>query len=574
MAQCPVVPPRLNDDRPTRAEAAALTPICVLAAVVAGAYIGDLAGQSITPARVAPVAALIAIPVCIPIWRRARSDGPGFAAWAVTGVGMFAWLCAMAWPTLLPLGSGPDLVHHLGLIRYIETHHHLVHDPAVEHWLGEMVGYTPGCHVLIVLASQLAGTDGLRAAHPLVASAVALKIGLVVLIALRAARSGGWSRIAAGAAAAVLLLMPRVYVIGSFTHDSYFAQVVAETFAVAGWWALVAWDARPSKAVLAVFALCGAATFLTWPIWIGPLLLTFAVLVAVRPGLRVAERAIALALGAGPVAVVAAAYLVGRFAWTGIVKTSGAVQVPSPASIGWTLTILAAAGLVLAGRERRVRATTAALGAIALQAGALYLVAKSNGADTPYMAYKMAYLAVYPLAVLAALAIDALAGLAAVRASRMRWSHEPWLAPVIGATAVVCLAVLAVRSHQSARAPRPAVSLGMQQAAQWLRARRTADCVDYVTRDWVSAYWLHTVELGHPRMSARTQDITDRFDPRAVVGRWADPRGDFQFAIVEDLEQVPTDARVNMETLARFGPAAVVRRRQAARCKDDGQPAA
>ena len=40
---------------------------------------------------------------------------------------------------------------------------------------------------------------------------------------------------------------------------------------------------------------------------------------------------------------------------------------------------------------------------IALQALTLFVIAKAQGADTPYMAFKMVYLAIYPMAVLAAL---------------------------------------------------------------------------------------------------------------------------------------------------------------------------
>ena len=43
---------------------------------------------------------------------------------------------------------------------------------------------------------------------------------------------------------------------------------------------------------------------------------------------------------------------------------------------------------------------------IGLQALTLFAIAKAQGADTPYMAFKMVYLAIYPLAVLAAYALS------------------------------------------------------------------------------------------------------------------------------------------------------------------------
>ena len=42
---------------------------------------------------------------------------------------------------------------------------------------------------------------------------------------------------------------------------------------------------------------------------------------------------------------------------------------------------------------------------IVLQAVTLFAIAKAQGADTPYMAFKMVYFAIYPLAILAAYAL-------------------------------------------------------------------------------------------------------------------------------------------------------------------------
>ena len=67
-------------------------------------------------------------------------------------------------------------------------------------------------------------------------------------------------------------------------EQSFLSQVVSELFAVAMWWAIVVWDERPSAGAMALFALFGVAAFLTWPIWIGPLVLTLAARRAHAPG--------------------------------------------------------------------------------------------------------------------------------------------------------------------------------------------------------------------------------------------------------------------------------------------------
>ncbi len=133
-----------------------------------------------------------------------------------------------------------------------------------------MVHYTPGVHILAALAGAWVRSDGLHALHAVVSASAALKAGFVYLIALRLLPRE-LPRIPLAVLSAVLLLLPRAYVLDSFMHDSFLAQVVSEGFAVAMWWALVAWDDAPWAGTLALFALMGCGAFLTWPVWVGPL---------------------------------------------------------------------------------------------------------------------------------------------------------------------------------------------------------------------------------------------------------------------------------------------------------------
>src|SRR4029453_9939345 len=113
------------------------------------------------------------------------------------------------------------------------------------------------------------------AVYPIVALSVALKAGLVFLIARRMMPAGAL-RTPFALPPALLLFVPRDYFIGSFGEASFLAQVVSELFAVAMWLAIVLWDERPSAFAAALFALSGMATFLTWPMNLGPPMLVFA----------------------------------------------------------------------------------------------------------------------------------------------------------------------------------------------------------------------------------------------------------------------------------------------------------
>src|SRR6185295_10863767 len=151
---------------------------------MAVAYAIDRVGLMIAPALV--LVAAFAAAVVVFAWLRAepspRRETVAFVAILAVTLGYLLWI---ARPALLPIGSGPDLTHHLILVDYIERHWRLVHDPSLGAVMGEMADYTPGLHLLAALAGAWTRTDGLHAIYPVVALTIALKAGFVFLIAMR-----------------------------------------------------------------------------------------------------------------------------------------------------------------------------------------------------------------------------------------------------------------------------------------------------------------------------------------------------------------------------------------------------
>src|SRR5262249_14081372 len=151
----------------------------------------------------------------------------------------------------------------------------------------------------------------------------------------------------------------------------------------------------------------------------------------------------------------------------------------SPDVVGWPFLLLATSGLAAVVVDRRGRSTAALLAAIGVQAIVLWIMARANGADTPYMALKMFYLAVYPLAAAASLAI-ARTWQAIDRAfgerSVLRGSAGSWFAWA----AVLVLGAAIARPLVAARRARPAISEGAFLAGQWARTHAPAACVDYL----------------------------------------------------------------------------------------------
>ena len=512
---------------------------CWLALTAVTGYLLDAAGLGIQawPSLAAGLLLTGAAAAFVP--RQSRLDAGGLIAWLGIVIFITATLLRMAAPSFLPIGRGPDLTHHLLLVDYIEQHHHLVHDRSLGGAMGEMAHYTPASHLLAVMAGQWFGTDGLHTFFPLAVVCAALTAGFVFLIAQRLSISLPFA-----ICASALLFLPAQYFFGAFTHDGFLSQTVSTLFAVAMWWALTAWNEQPTTPMAWVMSIVLVATFLSWPIWIGPPLLIFLGLIR-HDALPNHRRWRQLAIVVVPLLLIFLLHSFDRWGWMVIVRASGAVLHPSVDSLGWLLPVLAAIGVFCALPDRGARIATVLLFVIALQALTLFIVAKAQGADTPYMAFKMVYLAIYPMALLGALAIARLIGSVAA-AESIGW--------------IVAAVLLVAVTRPALAAPRvvPIVSDDLYRAGKWVRANGGAACADYLVGDAETAYWLHLAVLGNPRSTARTLELGS-FDPRAAMAPWITAEGR-PFGIA-DLRLLPDEVRSRVDMAAQFNTAGVIRLR-------------
>jgi hypothetical protein len=473
------------------------------------------------------------------------------AAWLAVVLGVAIWLLTFAAPGWLPPGNLGDLTHHLLLVDVLDRTRHLVpNTPEAGAALGEMAAYTPGFHLLAVLIGAWTGAGSLPVVYPLIVLMVALKFGLVMLVARIATATGAATstlrqNLLPALAVGFLLFAPTPFTLSGFVRDGFLAQVAAEMFAVAGWWAVAAWSERPRPALLALAGIYAAATFLTWPIWIGPLILVGAAIVLTAQAVTMSDRLRGLGLMLAPITVVGSMHVSRHWRSLGIAGTNGWVPAFQPMLATWIMMTLAALALVFTWRSVRVRSTTWFLAAIALQAAALYGTARMNGADTPYMAIKMIYLAVYPVAVLATVAVGGMLD---------AW---PRRANLIAATAAAAVAVIASRNVGPMPAPPVMVSMDLVQAGRWARDSLPVPCVDYIVRDAETAYWLHLAVMGQPRSSPRTDSI-DGYRSNRVIGYWIEG-GSLPYAIAE-ARLIPREVRETTTIIHRVGEAAIIER--------------
>jgi hypothetical protein len=538
-------------------EAGAASAVAWIASAIVAACFGDTLGFTIAPWVILALSLAVAATVFLRLPRRGTPDRAALPAFAAIVLTTFGWLMWRARPDFLPAGTGPDLAHHLALLAYIERHGRLVHDAALGAYLGEMIDYTPGAHLLAVLAAAWFRTDALHALHPVVALTAALKSGLVFLIARRL-MPDGVPRVPFAMAAPLLLWLPYAFFAGSFMEQSFLSQAVSELFAVAMWGALVAWEERPAAGAVVMFALLGAAAFLTWPIWIGPLALTLVCTALLRHELSGTRRVQHVAIALMPIAIVTAVYGATRQVYGfHMVNAIGFAIWPTPRVLGWPFVVLTSAGLAWAVIDRRSRTAAFLFAAIVLQAAALIVTGRSTGAVAPYLSLKMAYLAIYPLSVAAAVMIANAWHAALSAAVAVRWA---WLATVV-------VALGAGRAVATSPRVAPVVTQPVLLAGSWALAHVPPACVDYLVADGYTGYWLHLAVLGNPRAAGRTL-VADTFEPRQAIVRWIVPGG-LPYAIADNLDGLPRDIRTNVDVLARFGPAAVVKRRGPAVCNEN-----
>jgi hypothetical protein len=522
-----------------RAESIALALVVALAGAVIVPYGLNVVGAGVMPWLTAAVCVSSAFATAV-LYQPATALRGDAALVAATIVIAFATLLWLARPELLPPGGGPDLTHHLLLIDYIQQHGTLVRESNAGAAIGEMATYTPGMHALTVVAGRISQIDPFLVLYPLVAFTIALKFGVFALCLLRLLRSHP-SRMPLTIGGVAMLFFLWIYTFGSVLIDSFLAQAVAELFAVAMWWALIAWDETPGWQPMLICAVAGTATFLTWPIWIGPPVLAAILLIVTREKTQAKQRLAYLIVGLAPIGIVAAVHTFNRTQGLRLVATSGAVSVPSLHDSGWWLLATGIAALVICWRSDARRPLIAFAAALAAQTMALWWTARQAGASTPYMAVKMMYLAIYPIVA------------AAMVAASILLRSRVW-------SAALALFVVVAATRQIAAMPplRPTISRELWQAALWIRDRAPANCVDYLVGNEYTAYWLHLAVLRNPRADVRSTDDAT-YETQASFGRWLVDAGGPRYAIAR-LSILPRDIRDHVDIRHQSGDAVVLSR--------------
>jgi hypothetical protein len=137
----------------------------------------------------------------------------------------------------------------------------------------------------------------------------------------------------------------------------------------------------------------------------------------------------------------------------------------------------------------------------------------------------------------------------------------------LAAGLVVAIAGDAVVRVRAIRRNPPGVTEPVWQAGVWAREHLPRGCIAYLVPDDDTAYWLHLAVLRNPRMSDRSADL-DTYLLGPTVVRWYEPGGGLPYGIA-DMPALARGVREDLDVVARFGTAAVVRRAGPSACPDE-----
>ncbi|HLZ72514.1 MAG TPA: hypothetical protein VKV26_21625 [Dehalococcoidia bacterium] len=488
----------------------------------------------------------------------------GLAFIALALAGYLAWFSGRA---LLPASFSPDAVHHLLLVNAIRSAEHLPRWPALWAQLGEMSTYPAGSHLLVVFYADLLSLPGYRAIGPVTLGIVVSQAALTFLLAYRLlpAGEGRLSRMVLSCLAVGLLLLPigKIHSVNPanfFTdavlrYDFFYSSVASIMFLLYTVWFLVLFRQHMQTWLLAPMTLSIAACVLSWPI-LGLIPASIFALSVFSDG-RISWRVRVSLIGSvGLVLIlIAAAYII-RYGVKdqGVLTSEGGIQTIALNSRSLIFFVLALIGAAESMRRRSYAVVFFFLAVVLV----LYAVMKElahHGTIATYIAEKVPFVLVFPLALFAAVGIQTLARAAA----RLIDSRRPIMPAVL--TAGLGLLCVSPGIHAIDRHRERPFTTALYDTGHWSRLHLPPDSVGFLTAYGSTAYWLQTDVLGNPRVVPRSVAVVGEISLDSSQ-RW--PRELAQpYIIIENLALLPPQLRSDFAVLYQSGASAVLGRKPA-----------
>ncbi len=473
-----------------------------------------------------------------------RLAAGGFATLAALTVVLY-----IAWPSLLPVSTSVDVVHHY-------SHHYRMID-SVD--LSSTSGYPFGAVMMFVLIAQALQLPTILLMHPTAALAVAITVLFAYAVTTEMTEDTALSH---GLAMVVLLVYfwPVAYTIGQFTRDFFLTQTLGVAYLVGLWYWMIRYVRNSGRLALVPIILLGVSLVFTYP----TLIPIFAFTMVVAPLLAECGRdwrrwLVDVAVVAVPLAIVSLVYLWDKVALgIHIVRFEAHTVSPSLESLPIGLVILAGVGLSFGMMRARLRPASTLVWATLLQTIGFYIAVRFFGELSYYHTNKMFFVVAPELAVLASVSI-----VGATTLLRTPAVGVPNLRVAISAVLVLLSAILVgITWSRSFGDLDPSnwtegpLNPDLVASAEWAGDNLREQPIVYFTEDWIVAYW---VEHGYLRGSKA--ELLSRPRLKTSLANYSDWKsGKFP----EQYAFLPTcfDSLVGseVETLFRSGNVGVVRR--------------
>ncbi len=437
--------------------------------------------------------AVVVIGLALALWAAygrvaVESDPLELAGFLLVVSGVWLYFIAPALPTLLPPTQSSDAVrvYQQVLFSYPE---------------GKLVSWYPaGGAFLAAMFSHWLGWSPLRVLHPTAASFIALAAGAVYGMTCALLPKNRLSKIVALLAPA-LLFVPWSYFVGIVDWEQYFfAQALAQWFILAALWYTASYADQPSWIFAALLGAALLATVAAYPIFVALPLALFALVVLARV-IGEARRRVdvrrtygALAALGAFLALMALAAVTLQFAGilelaAGKISTTssvgpGGVANPSLDTLGGPIfLLLALIGVPLAWRAKGIGRVLIGFLLVWLLQFAALLAIQTFFPLSGYRVDKTFYILVFPLAMLAALALARGIERGVVR---VPIAGRAAAAGFIGVALLLSVGVIALRPPK-VYAPFTESEL---QTALWAKANLDTYQISFTDPQTIRAYWL------------------------------------------------------------------------------------
>lgn len=169
-------------------------------------------------------------------------------------------------PHNFPPSVSIDLLYHLKIIEYIQTHNAIAHGKA----LGDLLyqDLPAGAHIITATISTLMSIHAIRVIFPFLTVFIALKMSIVYFILVNVLSSSNFKYSLAVAGSLAYLFM-RWYIIDSITvNNFFFGMVISETFLLFWVWVCSVYGRVFSWVVYGVLSITSIVILLTWSGWL------------------------------------------------------------------------------------------------------------------------------------------------------------------------------------------------------------------------------------------------------------------------------------------------------------------